>query len=121
MRPRAVLPPLRDGGANQPHRTRGVAIDQDRRLQQAACTYRIALGPRAGQKVLTLQTLPNRVTPSTSQRCVNEQGFSLHAEVRLALNQRHKLEHLCRPGPAPRFHAASRETTKMLKPTKSST
>jgi hypothetical protein len=24
-------------------------------LQQAACTYRIAFGPRAGQKVLTLQ------------------------------------------------------------------
>jgi hypothetical protein len=26
-----------------------------RRLQAAACTYRIAYGPRAGQKVLTLQ------------------------------------------------------------------
>jgi Putative transposase len=25
-------------------------------LQSAACTYRIALGPRAGQKVLTLKT-----------------------------------------------------------------
>jgi hypothetical protein len=65
-------------------------------LQQVACTYRIALGPRAGQKVLTLQTLPNQAAVSTLQRCVNEQGFSLHAEVRLAINQRHKLEHLCR-------------------------
>jgi hypothetical protein len=65
-------------------------------LQVAACTYRIALGPRAGKKVLTLQTIPNRVAPLTPQRCVNEQGFSLHAEVRLAINQRHKLEHLCR-------------------------
>jgi hypothetical protein len=65
-------------------------------LQAAACTYRIAFGPRAGQKVLTLQSVPNRVAPSTSPRCVNEQGFSLHAEVRLAINQRHKLEHLCR-------------------------
>ncbi|MGH8652492.1 MAG: transposase [Gammaproteobacteria bacterium] len=65
-------------------------------LQQAACTYRIALGPRAGQKVLTLQTLPSRAARPTQQRCVNEQGFSLHAEVRLAINQRHKLEHLCR-------------------------
>ncbi len=36
------------------------------------------------------------MTPPTPQRCVNEQGFSLHAEVRLAINQRHKLEHLCR-------------------------
>ncbi len=65
-------------------------------LQAAACTYRIALGPRAGQKVLTLPTVPNPMAPPTSQRCVNEQGFSLHAEVRLAINQRHKLEHLCR-------------------------
>jgi hypothetical protein len=27
-------------------------------LQAAACTYRIALGPRAGHKVLSLQTVP---------------------------------------------------------------
>ena len=65
-------------------------------LQAAACTYRIAFGPRAGQKVLTLQTVPNRVAPPSPQRCVNEQGFSLHAEVRLGINQRHQLEHLCR-------------------------
>ncbi|MGH8613627.1 MAG: hypothetical protein ACREYF_16825 [Gammaproteobacteria bacterium] len=45
-------------------------------LQAAACTYRIAFGPRAGQKVLTLQTVPNRVTPLTPQRCVNEQGLA---------------------------------------------
>ncbi|MGH8532689.1 MAG: transposase, partial [Gammaproteobacteria bacterium] len=65
-------------------------------LQAAACTYRIAFGPRAGQKVLTLQTLPSQAAPPTGERCVNAQGFSLHAEVRLAINQRHKLEHLCR-------------------------
>jgi hypothetical protein len=28
-------------------------------LQAASCTYRIALGPRAGQKVLSLQSLPS--------------------------------------------------------------
>jgi hypothetical protein len=44
-------------------------------LQQAACTYRIAFGPRAGQKVLTLQTVPSQEAPATPQRCVNEQGF----------------------------------------------
>ena len=36
-------------------------IDPDnplRPLQAASCTYRIAFGPRAGQKVLSLQTLP---------------------------------------------------------------
>ena len=46
--------------------------------------------------MLTLQTLPSQAAASTTERCVNEQGFSLHAEVRLAINQRHKLEHLCR-------------------------
>jgi hypothetical protein len=65
-------------------------------LQSAACTYRIALGPRAGQKVLTLQSIPRFEVQPTEQRCANAQGFSLHAEVRCAMNQRHKLEQLCR-------------------------
>lgn len=29
------------------------------------------------------------------KHCVSEQGFSLHAEVRSAMNQRKKLEQLC--------------------------
>lgn len=65
-------------------------------LQSAACTYRIALGPRAGQKVLTLQTVPSMEAQQTLQRCANVQGFSLHAEVCCAMNQRNKLEQLCR-------------------------
>jgi hypothetical protein len=65
-------------------------------LQAAACTYRIALGPRAGQKVLSLQTIPGQEVPPTPQRCVSAQGFSLHAEVCCATHQRKKLEHLCR-------------------------
>jgi hypothetical protein len=65
-------------------------------LQSAACTYRIALGPRAGQKVLTLQSVPRCEVQPTEQRCANAQGFSLHAEVRCAMNQRHQLEQLCR-------------------------
>ncbi|MGH8472943.1 MAG: transposase, partial [Gammaproteobacteria bacterium] len=65
-------------------------------LQAAACTYRIAFGPRAGQKVLSLQTVPTQGPPPASVRCVSEQGFSLHAEVRCAAHQRKKLEHLCR-------------------------
>jgi hypothetical protein len=64
-------------------------------LQAAACTYRIALGPRAGHKVLSLQTVPTREPPAPV-RCVNEQGFSLYAEVCCAAHQRKKLEHLCR-------------------------
>ena len=65
-------------------------------LQSAACTYRIALGPRAGQKVLSLQTVPSFEAQDTPQLCVNQQGFSLHAAVRCAMNQRNKLEQLCR-------------------------
>jgi hypothetical protein len=67
-------------------------------LQSAACTYRIALGPRAGQKVLTLKTVPVQETRSQpgSKCCVNAHGFSLHTGVRCAMNQRKELEHLCR-------------------------
>ena len=63
-------------------------------LQSAAFTYRIALGHRAGQKVLTLQSVSSFEAQPTQERCINEQGFSLHAEVRCAMNQRHKLEKL---------------------------
>lgn len=36
-------------------------------LQAAACTYRIAFGPRAGQKVLSLSTAaPAPVAPATA-------------------------------------------------------
>jgi hypothetical protein len=63
-------------------------------LQQAACTYRIALGPRAGQKVLSQTILDTRVA-TDPVRCVNAQGFSLHAEVCCAAHERKKLEHLC--------------------------
>ncbi len=38
-------------------------------LQSAACTYRIALGPRAGQKVLSLQTVPSLEPQNTPQLC----------------------------------------------------
>jgi len=57
------------------------------------------LGPRAGQKVLTLKTVPNPKIQESLQpaKCgVNAEGYSLHAEVRCAMNQRNKLERLCR-------------------------
>jgi hypothetical protein len=62
-------------------------------LQAAACTYRIVLWPRAGHKVLSLQTVPTREPPPTPVRCVDAQGFSLHAEVCCAAHERQKLEH----------------------------
>jgi hypothetical protein len=41
-------------------------------LQSAACTFRIALGPRAGQKVLTLKTAPAQMTqqPQPIRACL---------------------------------------------------
>ena len=65
-------------------------------LQAASCTYRIALGPRAGQKVLSLQSLPSQARPSTPELRVNAHGFSLHAAVRWRADQRKELEQLCR-------------------------
>jgi putative transposase len=65
-------------------------------LQAAAGTYRIALGPRAGQKVLSLQTVPSRAADSQQPGCVNAHGFSLHAAVRCGAHQRQELERLCR-------------------------
>ena len=65
-------------------------------LQAAACTYRIALGPRGRQKVLSLQTLPSRAADATRPGCVNAHGFSLHAAVRCGAHQRKELERLCR-------------------------
>ena len=67
-----------------------------RSLQAASCTYRIALGPRAGQKVLSLQSLPSAARPSAPELRVNAHGFSLHAAVRWRADQRKELEQLCR-------------------------
>ncbi len=61
-------------------------------------TYRIAVGPRAGQKLFTLQTIPVRLTgldvdPNGAARAG---GFSLHAGIDIEPAQREKLERLCR-------------------------
>ena len=65
-------------------------------LQAASCIYRIAFGPRAGRKVLSLQYAASRAAPITQSLCANAHGFSLHAGVRCAAEQRQALEHLCR-------------------------
>jgi hypothetical protein len=81
----------------------GVAEDTGtsalRPLQQGSIVYRIAFGPRAGRKVLTLREAMPVETGSDYERnplCVNDQGFSLHAAVRCHANERLKLERLCR-------------------------
>ena len=70
-----------------------------RALQAAAITYRIAFGPRAWQKVLTL-----RGAMARELLCSDIDGFSLHTAVRIEAHERKRLEQLCRyitrPAPA---------------------
>jgi hypothetical protein len=64
-------------------------------LLGSSITYRIATGPREGQKVFTLQTLP--AEPDTPRTEVAESsGFSLHAGIAANASQRDKLERLAR-------------------------
>ncbi len=67
-----------------------------RPLQVAAVTYRIAFGPRAGQKVLTLRGATPREATARQPLCADIDGFSLHAAVRVESNDRRRLEQLCR-------------------------
>ena len=75
-----------------------------RPLQGAACTYRFAFGPRAGQKVLTVQGAMPRQTEFKQTLCADINGLSLHAAVRCAADDRQAPEPLCRtitrPAPA---------------------
>jgi hypothetical protein len=62
-----------------------------RLLQAAACTYRIAFGPRAEQKVLTIQGAMPRDADFKQRLCADIDGFSLHAAVRCGADERHPL------------------------------
>ena len=61
-------------------------------------TYRIAVGPRAGQKLFTLQTVAPRLQGLEAEPngAARAGGFSLHAGLGIAPNERAKLERLCR-------------------------
>jgi hypothetical protein len=59
-----------------------------RPLQAAAGTYRIAFGPRAGQKVLTVQGATPRDADFKQLLCADIDGFSLHAAVRCGADDR---------------------------------
>jgi len=67
-----------------------------RPLQAAAIAYRIAFGPRAGQKVLTLRGAMPREGEARQPLCADIDGFSLHAAVRVEAHDRKRLEQLCR-------------------------
>ncbi len=61
-----------------------------------ASTYRIAFGPRAGQKVLTVQGVMPRHADFKQAVCADIDGFSLHAAVRCGADDRQALEQLWR-------------------------
>ncbi len=55
-----------------------------------------ARGPRASQKVLTLQYAMPRDGDFKQTLCAESNGFSLHAAARCGANDRQVLEQLCR-------------------------
>ena len=64
-------------------------------LLGAAVHYRIATGPHAGRKALTLRTVASH--PPASNPCIAQlSGFSLHAGTCCRAHERDSLERLCR-------------------------
>jgi hypothetical protein len=75
----------------------GVDEDPMNQLRGHSITCRIAVGPRQGRKVFTLQTLPGYDPyESTTATAGKVAGFSLHASVAAKAHERDKLERLCR-------------------------
>jgi hypothetical protein len=70
--------------------------DPMNQLLDHSFTYRIALGPQAGRKVFTLQTLPACEPDDYIDTASKITGFSLHAGVAVRADDRKKLERLCR-------------------------
>ena len=69
-------------------------------LQGHSITYRIALGPQTGRKVLTLQTIPAwEEDDYGTDQLGRIGGFSLHAGVAVKTRERKKLERICLGGP----------------------
>jgi len=64
-------------------------------LQADACAHRIALGPRDGQTMLSLRTVPSRNEKISPAPCANYYGLSLHAGRCSVVHRRKKLERLC--------------------------
>jgi hypothetical protein len=58
-------------------------------------TYRVAMGPRAGQKMFTLHSVSGQ--PDAQQKGLAQaSGFSLHGGIGIEADARSKLERLCR-------------------------
>ena len=69
----------------------GEPIDQ---ILGHSITYRIAVGPQAGRKVFTLQTIPACEADEFTDTTGKVSGFSLHAGVAARADERKKLERL---------------------------
>lgn len=67
-----------------------------RPLQAAACAYRIGVAPRACHKVLVVRGGMPRQLDCNQMLCADNNGFSLHAALRCAADDRQALEQLCR-------------------------
>jgi len=65
-------------------------------LQGHSTTYCIAVGPRAGRKGFTLETVPAQEDNDENSQVAKTNGFSLRAGVAAKAHQRRKLERLCR-------------------------
>ena len=77
----------------------GDTVDEDPmdQLLGSSITYCIAVGPQAGRKMFTLQTLPACDPEDQFGETVGKvAGFSLHAGVAAKAHERNKLERLCR-------------------------
>ena len=84
---RGVLVDEEEGGGSSYLADADADADSDEALalrppQAAACTYRIAFGPRDGQKVFTVQGVIPREAVRGQDLCADHQGFSLLAAVR---------------------------------------
>ena len=71
----------------------GSALDQ---IQAASVQYRIAVGPHAGRKALTLYSEPPVDDKTGPSLLAQVAGFSLHAATVCEAHQRTRLERLCR-------------------------
>jgi hypothetical protein len=65
-------------------------------LQAASMSYRIAIGPHAGRKALTLYSVPPLVEPPNNPLLARLAGFSRHAATVCEAHRRSRLERLCR-------------------------
>jgi ribosomal protein S27E len=65
-------------------------------LQAASIHYRIAIGPHAGRKALTLYSVPPLEKAPSNPLLARRSGFSLHAATVCEAWQRTRLERLCR-------------------------